>query len=207
MSHEINNVPGALKYEPTFARARGGVRYRLEYLGERRWRISNRSATASRWTTVGEHTLWSLRSWGDEMRTRGETKMVRALGILMTGSEEKRLRAVGCETRQIASGDFHEEVGGPGHSSVVRISSVAWAELALDGSFKISVSMNHPGWSRQDEDVESGIWTVDDVVACLEGSGMGFYCIDTQALEELVAIREQALQRGANDKDDRSSEC
>ena len=123
------------------------------------------------------------------MRAAGEGTMVRRLGILMTGNQEKRLRSLGIEIRCVAEGSYHDEVGGPGCASVVSMSTRAWAELSLEGTLDIIVHINHPGWSREERSFACDLYSVDEVAHYLESLGMGFYSVYRSEIEELAAIR------------------
>ena len=195
-------------YEPAIARATDGTWYRITYQGDREWVIESKDAevpgtaetTGTKdWRVRARCDLEDVRQWGAKMRTAGEGTMVRRLGILMTGNEEKRLRSLGIEIRCVAEGSYHDEVGGPGCASVVSMSTRAWAELSLEGTLDIIVHINHPGWSREERSFACDLYSVDEVAHYLESLGMGFYSVYRSEIEELAAIRAHTFVREAGE--------
>ena len=176
-------------YEPAIARGTDGTWYRITYQGDRSWVIERKDVTSSDWRVESRCDLEDVRQWGAKKRGLGESRMVRRLGILMTGSEEKRLRRLGVEVRCIAEGSFHEAVGGMGCASVVCLRTSAWAELTPEGTIDITVHINHPGWSRQECSFTGELYVVDEVISYLKSLHMGFYSVSRRDLEELAEIR------------------
>ena len=201
-------------YEPAIARGTDGIWYRITYQGDREWVIESKDAVvpgpteptgttkntgATDWRVRARCGLEDVRQWGAKLRTAGEGTMVRRLGILMTGNEEKRLRSLGIEIRCVAEGSYHDEVGGPGCASVVSMSTRAWAELSLEGTLDIIVHINHPGWSREERSFACDLYSVDEVAHYLESLGMGFYSVYRSEIEELAAIRAHTFVREAGE--------
>ena len=201
--HSVRHDPPR-PYEPTIARGTDGTWYRITYQGARNWVIESKDDEAAGttgstattettgttdWRVRARCDLEDVRQWGSKLRTAGEGTMVRRLGILMTGNEEKRLRSLGIEIRCVAEGSYHDEVGGPGCTSLVSMSTCAWAELSLEGALDIIVHINHPGWSREKRSFACDLYSVDDVADYLKSLGMGFSSVYRSEIEELAVIR------------------
>jgi hypothetical protein len=119
--------------------------------------------------------------------------MVLELGILMSGSEETRLRRLGCEIRLIAEGIHHTTEGGMGTSWVCWHKARAWAELEPDGGFRIVVYTIFIGGELEEYCSHGELFTVDDVIEHVDSLDFGLYVVDYGPLEELAAIRDQLL--------------
>lgn len=115
-------------FEPTFAKQgyTFGARekFRLDYLGQMRWRLSSRRwnvlqrTPTLRWEKILEGGVHDLSSWGRKMRSKGYSRLVRALGIRVSGSLFQRAKSLRPELRLICEGSGYDTYGGMGTSFV-----------------------------------------------------------------------------------------
>ncbi|MCH2162126.1 MAG: hypothetical protein MK085_09665 [Phycisphaerales bacterium] len=181
-------------YEPGFARSRAGTPYRLQYLGKVTWRLDVQEMDGTWLVVEDEMTLRRLTAWGREQRAAGEQKLVRELGIRVSGSKAYRVKALRSEAREIAWGTYYTEEGGIGTSFVDRVTYSVWADLDEEGLIEVWGDRWSFGLGGSESFIGGdGMETAEDVRKYVEGH---FYddpaSVDMGVVEHLVELSQQA---------------
>ena len=153
--------------EPTFARGKGGRRYRLQYQGMYRWTL-HASGSDGVWKPLDPTTFDTLMAWGWSTRRSGDPQLPRDLGIRLTGFTARRHRLLGCDARCLGLCSGMEGSGAWGRHVITSIH----AETAFDGTIRVWVNRLDMGMLEQASDVsiwkQNGFTTMQDVDIWLE---------------------------------------
>ena len=163
-----DQIPIRLNFEPTFGRSEDGVPYRLDYISACAWRVSRQVEDGS-WIEVFDGTLRDLQSWARDRRRSGDVRLVRELGIRVSGNFRTRLFALRPDAKLVGWGCDHVEIGGPGCSYSPLCSFGVFAEPdGLGGVMAWSVC--HPRFQPMEEvQLEgAGLQTVEEILYATE---------------------------------------
>ena len=180
-------------YEPGFARSRAGTPHRLQYLGQATWRLDVQEMDGTWRVVEDEMSLRRLTAWGREQRAAGEQKLVRALGIRVSGSKAYRIKALRSEAREIAWGTYDIEEGGIGTSFIDRVTYSVWADLDQDGLIEIWGDRWSFGIGGTERFIGGGgMETVESVRDFVEQELCASNCVYEASVEHLVELSQQA---------------
>ena len=194
-------------FEPTFAKQgyTFGARekFRLDYLGQMRWRLSSRRwnvlqrTPTLRWEKILEGGVDDLSSWGRKMRSKGYKRLVRALGIRVSGSLFQRAKSLRPELRLICEGSGYDTYGGMGTSFVARHDVRVFAEPEGEGLVSVWSCRRMHFCQYEPDDVVSmhGLSTTEEIfeaVENLEEFGNDWWSPFPEEICRMFEVAEQA---------------
>ena len=128
-------------WEPVFARDERGI-WRLEYSGCLSWILYHRDANAGReapWNEVISCDLKGLTTWAQMRWRSGNGSLPKELGVLASGSYERRLQRLRKSLIKIGYAEYYDVEGDVGTSFLVKNEVHAYAELGNHGGVDVLV--------------------------------------------------------------------
>ena len=183
-------TPTQWNFEPTFAKSADGRSFRLDYISPNVWRLALRVQDGC-WTTVFEDGLQTLQSWGRDRRAAGDKRLVRELGIRVSGNFIKRLTALRPDTKLVGWGCDYVDLGGVGTAFTDLCSLGVFAEpdglggVMVWGACRQRFHAGESAWL-----VETSLQTVQDILHAVANtfSQFGQFEISEEAAADVLAV-------------------